>query len=146
MRARIFNAAICLLLFHAGTKAQTANKKSLTMKEFILIVRVPSTYTTEKAREVNPKWDIVLAKWKADNVFVTSFVFPGESQVITGKHRNTKKEIVVAVNLKIVSSIILRAENIDAAVELGKMCPILDYDGTVEIREIPPRNLKPSNQ
>jgi hypothetical protein len=81
----------------------------------------------------------VLDKWKADSVFVTSFVFPGESYVLSGADRLVKNSPVVADNLKVVSSIILRAASLENAVELAKVVPVLEYGGTVEVREIPPR-------
>lgn len=115
------------------------------MKEFILLVRVPVTYSGEQAKAVNPKWDIVLNKWKADNVFVTSFVFPNEGYVISGTERLVKKEFIVSDNLKVVSSIILRAASLENAVELAKACPVLEHGGTVEAREILPGPVKPTN-
>jgi hypothetical protein len=108
------------------------------MKEFILLIRVPVTYTAEQAKAVNPKWDKVLDKWKADSVFVTSFVFPTGSYVLSGADRTVKKESVVSDNLKVVSNIILQAASLEDAVELAKVCPVLEVGGTVEVREIQP--------
>jgi hypothetical protein len=113
------------------------------MKEFILFVRVPVTYTTEQAKTVNPEWNLVTNKWKADGIFVTSFVCPGESYVISGAERSVKKEPVVADNLKIVSNIILLAENLENAVELAKVCPVLNYGGSIEVRAVQPRVVRP---
>lgn len=123
----------------------TATNKIKKMKEFILLVRVPTTYTAEQAKAVNPEWDIVLNKWKADNYFVTSFVFPGESHVLEGANGPVKKEPVLSGNVKAVSSIILRAANTEEAVELARACPILNYGGTVEVKEIQPRPVRPGN-
>lgn len=145
MKANLLAGIVCLTLLGSNTYAQTANsdlstiKKTTKMKEFILLVRVPTTYSTEQAKAVNPKWDIVLAKWKADNTFVTSFVFPGESYVLSGAERLVKKEVVVSNNVKVVSNIILLAASLEEAVDLAKACPVLDHGGTIEVREIPPR-------
>lgn len=35
--------------------------------------------------------------------------------------------------------------NIEGAVDLAKTCPILEYGGSVEVREIPQRPAKPTN-
>jgi len=115
------------------------------MKEFILLIRVPVTYSSEQAKKVNPEWDVVLNKWKADSVFVTSFVFPSEGYALSGTDRVTKKEAVVTGNLKVVSCIILRSANLETVMELAKDCPVLDYGGTVEVREITTRPVKPTN-
>lgn len=146
MKSYLLMGIIGLASFSCKTYAQTNTpgsqteiKKSINMKEFILLVRVPTTYSSEQAKAVNPKWNIVLDKWKADSVFVTSFVFPGESYVLSGADRLVKKIPVVADNLKVVSSIILRAASLENAVELAKVAPVLEYGGTVEVREIPPR-------
>ena len=115
------------------------------MKEFILLVRVPVSYSGEQAKAVNPQWNEVLNKWKADSIYVTSFVFPGESFVLSGSDRMVKKEFVVADNLKMVSNIILNAKNLEEAVELAKVCPVLEHGGSVEVREVQPRQVVPAN-
>jgi hypothetical protein len=115
---------IALLLFTSTAK------NTQHMKAFIVLVKVPNTYTTELAKSVNPQWEKTIADWKASGHYITSFAYPGESKVIASG--TTEKE-----NMKQVSSILLRAENIDEATELAKACPILKYGGSVEIREIP---------
>lgn len=115
------------------------------MKEFILFVRVPITYTTEQAKAVTPEWNLVTDKWKADGIFVTSFVCPNDSYVISGTDRSVKKEPVVAGNQKVVSNIILLAENLESAVELAKVCPVLNYGGSIEVRAVQPRVVRPEN-
>lgn len=115
------------------------------MKEFMLLVRVPLSYSSELAKAVGPQWDKVLEKWKADNVYVTSFPFPPEGFSISGAERALKKEWIVADNRKVVSCIILRAAAIEEALELAKVCPVLDHDGSVEVREIMPRVVSVGN-
>jgi len=109
------------------------------MKEFILLVWVPLSYSGAKAKEVNPAWEKVTAKWKADNVFVVSYVYPGESRILTGANRELRSGPSVAGDRKLVSSILVRAASYDAAVELAKQAPVLDHGGAVEVREVPPR-------
>ncbi|MEX6686340.1 hypothetical protein QTN47_02480 [Danxiaibacter flavus] len=109
------------------------------MKEFMLLVRVPLSYSSELAKAVGPKWDKVLENWKANDVYVTSFPFPPEGFSITGIERTIKKEWIIADDRKVVSAIVLRAATFEAALELAKDCPILDHDGSVEVREIMPR-------
>ena len=115
------------------------------MKEFILLVRVPLTYSSEQAKEVNPKWEAVINKWKAGNVFVTSFAFPGNSFVLSGEDRAVNNNPVISDNLRLVSSIIVTAADSNIAINLAKLCPVLDYAGNIEIREIQQRRVNTSN-
>ena len=132
-----------LLAFCSSSITAQETKHSTTkttgMKEFILLVRVPADYSTEQAKAAGPKWDVVTNKWKADGIWVSSFVFPGNSFVLSGSDRQLKNEYVLANNLKVVSTIILKAESFDNAVELAKACPVLDLGGSIEVREVPPR-------
>lgn len=150
MKSNLLTNLMCLLLFCGSINAQTntpgtssLKAKTAQMKEFILFVRVPVTYTTEQAKAVNPKWTVVTDQWKADGIFVTSFVCPNDSYVISGADKVVKKEPVVSDNLKVVSNIILLAENLENAVALAKACPVLEYGGTIEVRAVQPRAIKP---
>ena len=152
MKSNLLAGLMCLSLFCGNMHAQTntpgtssPNTKTTQMKEFILFVRVPVTYTTEQAKAVNPEWTLVTDKWKADGIFVTSFVCPYDSYVISGTERSVKKETVVANNQKIVSNIILLAENLEKAVELAKTCPVLQYGGSIEVRAVQPRVVQPED-
>ena len=150
MKPNLVTALLCLSLLSFKTKAQTnaahapsTNQKSSTMKEFSLLVRVPVTYSNEQAKAVGPAWDQTLAQWKAGGVYVTSFAFPGESYVVAGPEKTIRKETVVSDNLRVVSNIVLRAATMEAVLELAKSCPILEYGGTVEVREIPKGRVVP---
>jgi hypothetical protein len=152
LKSNLIAGFIGLALFCGNTDAQTntagapsKTTKTTRMKEFILFVRVPVSYTTEQAKKANPEWTLVTDKWKADGIFVTSFVCPYDSYVISGTERSVKKETVVANNQKIVSNIILLAENLEKAVELAKACPVLQYGGSIEVRAVQPRVVQPED-
>ena len=49
------------------------------MKKYILLVRLPLGYGAEEASAVRADWETLTDEWKAEGIFVTSFVFPGES-------------------------------------------------------------------
>lgn len=114
-----------------------STSKKIKMKQFSLLVRVPENYGTEQAKSVGPEWDKLIDQWKATNVYVLSFAFPGESHTVSGKGKQVKKETVLSDGLKVVSNVVLEAETVEQALELAKSCPILLYDGSVEVREIP---------
>ena len=107
------------------------------MKQFSLLVRVPNTYTAEQAKLVHPQWNELIDKWKAAGVYILSFAFPGESYTVSKTEKKIKRETVLSDDLKVVSNIVVRAENMEQALELSKSCPTLLHEGTVEVREIP---------
>ena len=112
------------------------------MKEFSLLVRVPVSYTSEQVKAAGPKWDALLDKWKADSIYIISFPFPGEGYIVSGAEKSIKKGAVISENLRVVSNLFIRAINIESAVDLAKACPILDFGGSVEVREIPQKSVK----
>lgn len=109
------------------------------LKEFILLVRLPLNYGPDKAKEVREQWNTLLDKWKENGTYVTSFVYPNDGYLVAGSEKMVTNESVVSNNFKLVSNMILRAANYEAALELAKKCPVLEQDGTIEIREIQPR-------
>jgi len=106
-------------------------------KHFSLVVRVPVSYTKQQANAVGPQWDRLVEQWKNNNVYILSFAFPGEGYVIDGERETVKKEAVLSGDLRVVSNIVLKADNLEDAVELAKQCPTLAHGGSVEVREIP---------
>lgn len=140
----IFLVIICSI-FSWSAYSQSVNapkSKNSQMKQFSLLVRIPTDYTTEQAKKVGPLWDKLLEKWKSDGVYILSFAFPGESYTVTGKEKSVSKETVLSGNLRVVSNIVLQAKTMDEALELAKSCPVLEYGGKIEVREIP-KLLKP---
>ncbi len=145
MKSIFFTAITALILFGHQSYAQTDvsnSNKTTKMKQFSLLVRVPLNYTTEQVKSTGPKWDALLDKWKAEGIYITSFAFPGESHVVTGLGKFVTKGAVVADNRRVVSNLFLRAETIETAIELAKECPVLEFDGSVEVREIPERPVR----
>ena len=115
-----------------------SSKTNITaMKQFSLLIRVPETYGSDKAKMLSPQWDKLLTDWKESGVYVVSFAFPGESYTVNGTEKTVKKEIVLSNNLKVVSNIVIQTESMEKALEFAKHCPILKHEGTVEVREIP---------
>jgi len=113
------------------------------MKEFLLIIRLPLSYGPEDAASVRGNWNALTEKWKSKGIFVTSFIAPADGVVVEGKDRNATKKAIVSSGTKVISNLIIRTTDMERAVHLAKMCPILDQDGTVEVREVQPRINRP---
>lgn len=138
----VWMAALGWLLsvpLQAQSSLSNNKTKINNMKEFSFLVRVPVTYSREQVVAANVKWNDLLEQWKKDEIYITSFPFPGEGFVVAGKDKTVTKESVISQNLRVVSNVFLRAKDFDHALELAKTFPILVYEGTVEVREIPPR-------
>lgn len=112
-------------------------KATADLKKFVLVVRVPLAYDTELAKKVGPEWDKTIEYWKDQGAYVESFPFPKPGYVISGSDRQVQKGMISWGGQKVVSMVVLRAESIEQANELAKRCPVLDYGGTVEVRERP---------
>lgn len=107
------------------------------MKEFILIVRVPEAYSKDDATAVRPQWNALTDQWKAEGIFITSYIFPNPGYVVLDAQKNSKKEYVTTSGgLKEVSNIIVHAADLEQALNLAKRCPVLEQGGSVEVREL----------
>ncbi|GAA4302970.1 hypothetical protein GCM10023143_05820 [Compostibacter hankyongensis] len=113
--------------------------KTEKMKEYILLIRLPIGYGPTQAQAVRTQWTTLTDQWKADGIFVTSFIAPTDGYVVTGKDRNVAKKSIVSNNTKVISNIIVKATDIEQATKLAQQCPILNQGGTVEVRETQPR-------
>jgi len=124
----------------AHSKANSLNKnvKPTKMNTYILLIRLPLNYGAEQAAAVRPEWNALTDQWKSAGIYVTSYVFPSESYVVSGKGEVTKVN-VVSNGLRIISSLLIQAPNFEEALSLAKKCPILKQGGTVEVREVQPR-------
>lgn len=112
--------------------------KTKKMKEYILLIRLPRHYGAEEATTVRAKWTALTDHWKEQGIFVTSFVFPSESYVVSSNDKVVNEE-VVANGLRLISCLIIRASAFEDALQLAKKCPILEQGGTIEVREVQPR-------
>lgn len=110
-------------------------KATTDLKKFVLVVRVPQTYDTEQAKKVAPEWDRTLEYWNGQGAYVESFPFPQPGYILSGSDRQAEAGMITWGGQKVVSMVVLQAENMEQAMELAKRCPVLDYGGTVEVRE-----------
>jgi hypothetical protein len=96
---------------------------------------VPLSYGPVEAKEVIGSWNTVTDIWKKDNIFVSSFVFPNKSVLVSIKETQ-EGSLQSSDNLKIVSVIVIKAKDFKEAVELAKLCPIINQGGLVEVNEV----------
>lgn len=109
------------------------------MKKFIYLFRNhPSAYralSPEQMQQTMRKW----MEWR-DSLEKNGHIqqlgerLDGAGKVIRGKSKAVTDGPFVEVKDFIQGYLLLKAKDMDEAVELGQGCPILESDGTVEIR------------
>ncbi len=109
------------------------------MKNYILLVYLPLDYGPEQAKTVREDWNRLLDKWKADNVYIKSYVYPAKGHLIIGPEKTVQEESLVSDHLRLISNMIIRAADYEEALSLARSCPVLKQGATVEVREIQPR-------
>lgn len=133
-------------LFSQVATSQSLNEKIVkmknqndTLKEYILLVYLPLSYGPEEAKEVREQWNKLLAEWKTDGTYITSFVYPNDGYVVAGPEKSITTEGMASGNYKLVSNMVLRAADYERALELAKKCPVFQQNGHIQVREIQPR-------
>jgi hypothetical protein len=109
------------------------------MKKFIYLFRShPEAYramSPEQMQQVMKKW----MEWrgaleKSGHIHQLGERLDGTGKVVRGKAKSVSDGPYVEVKDFIQGFLILNAKDVDQAVELANGCPILESDGTVEIR------------
>jgi hypothetical protein len=112
------------------------------MKEFLLLFRGGEP-GMDPTRESPERYQLHMLKWKnwmedlgkqgkfggGHPLTKTGTVIQGGKKVVTDGPFVEGKEIVSGY-------IVIKAKDFREAVEIGKDCPIFDYDGIVEVREV----------
>lgn len=112
-----------------------------TTKEFILIVRynpkMPQP-TKEAITENIQHWDEFMGDLAQKKEIVAGYRPTPEGMVIS--REGSKEGAYYSNNESISSFIIIKAKNIDDAEAIAKKCPILSFNGTIEVRPLFMRN------
>jgi hypothetical protein len=130
---------ICLAhfsLFAQKTSPSSTTKPTNTMKEYVLIMRInPAPLAPDDLTDVRAKWKKIVDDWTAREIFVTSNQIVQEGVVVSGREGTARPGSVASDGLRIVSTINIRAASLEEAAALARIVPLLEYGGTVEIRE-----------
>lgn len=109
------------------------------MTEFILIFRHPGlqdlNISPEEMQAMMQRWDNWFGGIAAQGKFVQGNRLGEEGKVLKSAGVITDGPFA-EIKERLGGFIIVRAENLDEATTLAHGCPILDGDGTVEIRPV----------
>jgi hypothetical protein len=109
------------------------------MAKFMILFRTnPSAYralSPEQMQQMTKKWmDWKDSLEKSGHLQSTGERLDASGRVIRGKSKSVTDGPYVEVKDSIQGYMLLKAETLDEAVELSRGCPILESDGSVEIR------------
>ncbi len=131
-RATIIIAVLFIALLHVSAQMQTDS-----LKQFILIVRY-NPKMQQPSKEVlaeNIKhWNEFMGGLGRNGKIVTGYRPSPDGKTITDKE--TKDGAYYSNNESISSFLIIKAADMDAAVAIAKKCPILEFNGSVEVRPL----------
>jgi hypothetical protein len=112
------------------------------MKDYLLLFRGGDTGRIDAQK--NPEeWQTHMMKWKTwmeglgqAGKLVSGQPLSQEGSVINGSKKTVTDGPFTEGKEIVGGYLMIKAENQKEATELSKGCPILDHDGTVEVREI----------
>jgi hypothetical protein len=139
VRAIALWGMVCFTQFSLQAQNATSTvttKQNTTMKEYVLIMRInPAPLAPDNLADVRAKWKIVVDDWTARGIFVTSNQIVQEGVVVSGREGTAHPGSVTSDGARIVSTINIRAASLTEAATFAKVVPLLEYGGTVEVRE-----------
>ncbi|GAB4056349.1 YciI family protein [Spirosoma litoris] len=108
------------------------------MNEYVFLIRFSTQkiLTPEQQALNTEKWGKLIQLWTEEGAFVGSSLITQPGFIVTGSQRQVEQGVVADADFKVTSIIRVLAANLDSAVEMAKACPTLDYEATVEVREV----------
>ncbi|WP_461095279.1 YciI family protein [Spirosoma gilvum] len=111
------------------------------MKEYVFLVQfgLQQTLTPEQQKQNSADWGKLIQHWTEQGVFVGSSLINQPGVVISGPERTVSQGYLPNADFRVVSAIRVMAADLNEAVEMAKSCPILAYQGKIEVREVQAR-------
>jgi hypothetical protein len=110
------------------------------MKEFIFLIRLGNTpFTAEQTALLQQKWGKLTTGLRAENRFVDGYVFSGGGHTLQGSDDITIiPETTMEDGRQAAGMVVIKAADITEALQIARLCPPLEFGGTVEVRERQP--------
>lgn len=111
------------------------------MNEYVFLVQfgLQQTLTPEQQKQNSVDWAKLIQHWTEQGVFVGSSLVNKPGVVISGPERTISQGYLPNADFRVVSALRVMAADLNEAVEMAKACPILEYQGKIEVREVQPR-------
>jgi len=110
------------------------------MKQFIFLLRPNITpLTAEQVEQRSKQWRALIYELNHQGKLVAWQVFENEGVKVSGAAERIVEAHPVVENNETAGGVItITATSFKEAVELSKLCPVLDYGGSVEVRPLQP--------
>ena len=108
-------------------------------QQYLLVFRFKSNFVppSQDVLQANIKhWQEYMGSLAKAGNLVNGFRPGNEAKTITGSGKTIKEGAYIANNELISSVIIINAASLDEATEIAGKCPIFEFDGNVEIRQL----------
>jgi hypothetical protein len=109
--------------------------------EFMLLFSFEPNFehqpTEAEMTEMHQSWGAFFGGLAAEERLVSTHQLGFEGKCITADHA-VHEGINIVNNITLGGNLVVKADSLDHAVELGKKCPILAMGGSVEVRSIMP--------
>ncbi len=105
------------------------------MKEFILLFRGGKTSEASNVDliEHEDAWDAWMEHLENEGMLIDGLPMRDTGLLLSKK---SMQETDLSINNGISGYLIIQCEDIDTATEIAQECPIFDFDGQVELREL----------
>ena len=117
------------------------------MKDYLLLFRGGDSRRADEQKDP-AKWQAHMTKWKTwmeslgkDGKFVSGLPLGPEGSVINGSKKTVTDGPFTEGKEIVGGYLIIKATDLAEAVELSKGCPILDHEGSIEVRELFPMTM-----
>jgi hypothetical protein len=109
--------------------------------EFMLVFRFEPNFnhqpTAEELAEMGQQWGGYFGSLASQGKMVSTHQLGFEGMQISADH-SVSEGILIADKQTLGGNLIVKADSMEEAVEIGKQCPILLMGGSVEVRSIMP--------
>jgi hypothetical protein len=109
--------------------------------EFMLLFRYEPNMnyqpTEAEMTQMHQEWGAYFGKLASEGKMVSTHQLGFEGMQIAAD-KTTTEGFNISNNVMVSGSLLVHADSIEEAVEIGKACPILNMGGTVEVRSIIP--------
>lgn len=113
---------------------------SLTMKNFLVIFREPDgrtiTHSEEETSRHQLNWKNWFEKYGKEGKIAGGSGLTLNGKIIRGVHSEITDEIHTVGTEIVGGFLLLKAEDLEEAAEIAKTCPIYEFDGYAEVREM----------